>query len=666
MFVLFHRMAGLWRACAALLLLAIAAMLRSTCLAPAGGKRRGTRMAAAFGALLLGGMLTPSQANADVGVTTGTGDSAVVSTAATSTTTLAATTPVVSGTVVTYTATVTGASPTGTVGFFDGASAFSGCSSVVLSGGTATCTATPAAGARSITARYSGDAINEASNSAAVTHTVYARLTTTRAVASITATVGLVRTGVTPIIAAGGVGTRSFALSGGTLPTGLTYNTSSGQLSGTPTTGLAATIFTVTVTDETPGTAQTASNTFMLMVNTRAATTTTLAATTPVVVGSAVTYTATVTGSSPAGTVSFFDGGSSITGCVSRTMINGAASCSATPAVGMRSITATYSGNTANAPSTAAAVTQAVSPPLTTTQTQVGFNGVVGAALAPVIPVTGVNGVGTLSYALSGGTLPTGLSFNTSNGQLSGTPTTALVAKIFFVTVTDQNPGTAQTAAVYFILEVSAATSTTTMAATTPVVAGSAVTYTATVTGVSPSGTVAFFDGGSAIAGCGNQTVSGGTATCATTPVMGMRSITATYSGDANNMTSTAAAVTQTVSAALVTMQMIPFFPGTVGAVLPPITPVIGSGGLGTLGYALSGGTLPTGLSFNTSNGQLTGTPTTALIPTVFIVTVSDQTSGIAQTSAKTFTLVISAATSTTTLAATTPVVAGSPVTYTA
>src|SRR5207253_6522654 len=54
----------------------------------------------------------------------------------------------------------------------------------------------------------------------------------------------------------------------------------------------------------------------MLVASTSTATSTTLASSAnPSVVGANVTFTATVTGSNPTGTVNFTDGGSSISGC---------------------------------------------------------------------------------------------------------------------------------------------------------------------------------------------------------------------------------------------------------------------------------------------------------------------------------------------------------------
>jgi hypothetical protein len=84
-----------------------------------------------------------------------------------------------------------------------------------------------------------------------------------------------------------------------------------------------------------------------------------------------------------------------------------------------------------------------------------------------------------------------------------------------------------------------------------PSPAGQSVTFTATVTGDSPTGTVAFQDGGATIGGCGAQPLSAGTATCTTGALAaGSHSITAVYGGDPTDTSSTSSTLSQTVAAA--------------------------------------------------------------------------------------------------------------------
>ena len=94
------------------------------------------------------------------------------------------------------------------------------------------------------------------------------------------------------------------------------------------------------------------------------ATTTTLATSgSPSVVGANVTFTATVTGTNPTGSVDFTDGGASISGCVSVALSGSGnsltARCSTSSlSAGTHSIVAAYKGDVANLPSSSTALSQ--------------------------------------------------------------------------------------------------------------------------------------------------------------------------------------------------------------------------------------------------------------------------------------------------------------------
>jgi hypothetical protein len=97
-------------------------------------------------------------------------------------------------------------------------------------------------------------------------------------------------------------------------------------------------------------------------------------------------------------------------------------------------------------------------------------------------------------------------------------------------------------------LTVTNPTATTLTSSLNPSQAGQAVTFTATVTGSSPTGTVTFKDGATVL---GTEPVSGGTASFTTSSLSAAaHSITAEYGGDANNIASTSAPLTQTVTMA--------------------------------------------------------------------------------------------------------------------
>jgi hypothetical protein len=118
------------------------------------------------------------------------------------------------------------------------------------------------------------------------------------------------------------------------------------------------------------------------------------------------------------------------------------------------------------------------------------------------------------------------------------------------VAVTDDDGGTGGgTAGV----QVNRAASTTTLAsAPNPAGAGESVTFTAIVNGVGATGTVVFQDGPTSL---GTAPLNGGTANLSTAALSaGVHAITASYTGDENNMPSTSPPLAQTVGNAAPTV----------------------------------------------------------------------------------------------------------------
>jgi hypothetical protein len=99
-------------------------------------------------------------------------------------------------------------------------------------------------------------------------------------------------------------------------------------------------------------------------------------------------------------------------------------------------------------------------------------------------------------------------------------------------------------------------TTTTSLASSlNPSTVGASVTLTATVTGTAPTGSVAFSDGGNAIAGCAAVALTGAgnarTATCTTSAfAQGTHSLVASYGGDGGNAPSASAVLSQAVNQA--------------------------------------------------------------------------------------------------------------------
>lgn len=156
----------------------------------------------------------------------------------------------------------------------------------------------------------------------------------------------------------GGSGGNIFTLTSGSLPSGLSLNASSGEISGTPSTAGNFAII-ITVTDSNSATASTSSFSIAVARLTPTISLALAGAVTSTPIGVAIIITATV---SQNGAVTFKAGGSTISGCSSVSSSGGNATCSWTPsALGSASLTGdlvpTDSTNYANATSATLNVT---------------------------------------------------------------------------------------------------------------------------------------------------------------------------------------------------------------------------------------------------------------------------------------------------------------------
>ncbi|MFN7565301.1 MAG: putative Ig domain-containing protein, partial [Prosthecobacter sp.] len=230
--------------------------------------------------------------------------------------------------------------------------------------------------------------------------------------------------------AAAGAGTSPYvyAVTSGTLPAGLSLNTSTGAITGTPTTATAAT-FTITATDANscPG-----SRSFTL---TPACPTISI---TPVTlpnatVGTAYSQTLTASGgTAPYGTWTITSGTlpAGLTLNASTGVISGTPTTSTGPSVNV-----TVRVNDTYGCQGTQIVSLKVCPVITLNPTSLA-NGVVGLAFNQTVTASG--GVAPYTYNVSSGTLPAGVTLNTSTGALTGTPTTAATSN-FTLGATDAN-----------------------------------------------------------------------------------------------------------------------------------------------------------------------------------------------------------------------------------
>jgi hypothetical protein len=506
-----------------------------------------------------------------------------------------------------YTVTATGGTPTGTVNVDDGSGG--SCSGTVAAG---QCTITFAsAGARTLTATYSGDANFSGSTSPNFGHQVNTASTTT-AITSDTPDPSIV----------GQSYTVNFSISvtapGGGTPTGnVLVSDGLDTCSGTVAAGscvLASTTagaknLTATYAGDgnyTGSTSATASHT----VN-KASTTTAITSDTPdpSSVGGvvAVDFTVTSTGGTPTGNVTVTDGTDSCTGTVA------AGTCNITLTTpGSRPLTASYAGNANFNGSTSPSEPHIVSLNGSTT------------TITSDTPDPSVVGQSVLvNFTVSGGLTPTG-SVNVSdgtdscNGTLSGGSgscslalSTAGARTLVAVYGGDGLHGGSTSAGAAHTVTPASTTTAITGDTPDPSTQGQsvAVTYTVTSTGGTPTGNVTVTDG---VDSC-NGTVAAGTCSLALTTV-GSRPLTATYAGDANFTGSTSAAAAHTVSLPSTTTTITSDLPdpSVIGQGITVDVSVTSGAGTPTGGGTVSDGTDNCSFTLSGGLGSCLLTPTTA------------------------------------------------------
>jgi hypothetical protein len=592
------------------------------------------------------------------------------------------------GQTVTFTATVTAASPgsgtpTGTVTFKDGAVSIGSGS---LSGGSATfSTASLSAGVHTITVAYSGDSNFTGASSAAYSQTVNQDSSSTSVTSSVnpsavnqtvtfTATVSASAPGSgtptgTVTFLDGGLSIGTGTLSGGTATFTTSFSTSGNH--------------SITATYAGDANFTGSAGTMTQSVTIATSSTTVASSVNPSVFGQTVTFTATVTAGSgsntPTGTVTFFDGGTSIgTG----TLAGGGGSASAnlttsTLTLGNHTITVTYGGDS-NFLSSA-------SGPITQTVNKSGTSTIVSSSANPSVFGQGVTFTATVSPAGAGAGTPGGtvtfldsaatLGTATLSGGTASITTSSLAVGSHTITVSysgDSNFNASTSAAITQTVNKDS-TTTTASSSANPSVFGQTVTFTATVTANPPgagtaTGTVTFLDGAATL---GTAPLSGGTATLMTSAqAVGMHTITVSYGGDTNFSGSTSTAITQTVnpdgSTTTVTSSVNPTgfgqtatFTATVTAAAP------GSGApTGTVTFLDGGASIASG---TLSGGSATfSTSTLSVGMHTITVSYSGDSNFNSSTSSAITQTVTKASTTTTLTSSANPSGAGQPVTFTA
>lgn len=249
----------------------------------------------------------------------------------------------------------------------------------------------------------------------------------------------------------------------------------------------------------------------------------------------AVTYSA---GSSNACTVN------SSTGLVSITASSGTCSISATIAADSE-----YSSATTATPVsiTVSKANQAnlVASQVTSTST---WNGTAYTAV-PTFSTTGGTDNGAVTYSVTSGTATScSLSNSTATGTLTASTSGTCTVTATKAATTNYNSATSTLVFTF----VKASTTTTLVSSHSAVTYGSTFNETATVSPSSATGTVSFSNNGTPITGCSSVNLISGVAVCSTwRPSVGIYdSITATYSGGTNHLTSSSSGVSLEITKA--------------------------------------------------------------------------------------------------------------------
>lgn len=403
--------------------------------------------------------------------------------------------------------------------------------------------------------------------------------------------------------ASGGSGTRTWSASG--LPGGLGINSATGVISGTPTVAFSSTV-TVSVQDTAGGNA---SKQLGLTISTG------LTITTDFLPAGAqgVAYSAALQATGGSGTRNW-------------TVTNLPSGLGVNSATGVISGTPTANGSftlsvsvTDGALSASKQLALAIAGGLTITTAALP-SGSAGVFYIATVEANG--GSGTRTWSATG--LPAGLTINASNGQISGTPTTAGSSQVN-VSVTDAT-GTAQKTLALVISGGTLTISTVTLASGTVGVA-----YSTSLQGTGGTGNYTW----SATGLPGGLSIVQNTGVITGTPTAAGTSTVTIGLSDGN--TSTTKQFTLAVAAALnITTTALPS--GSVG--VPYTTQLQASGAGSSVTWVLSGGTqLPAGLQLNSASGVINGTPTAAGT-TTFTVQLTDTTANT--TTSKQFSITIS------------------------
>ena len=435
------------------------------------------------------------------------------------------------------------------------------------------------------------------------------------------------------IAVTGGAGSLNYSVTVGTLPAGLSLNSSTGAITGTPT-GPGGTInFTVQVKDSSTVSPQTNTKAMSVIINLPPAPQITTATLPADVEGTAYNQALALTGGLAPFTYSISAG--ALPAGLSINAGTGAISGTPTGPNGTASFTVKVADSSNPAQTAAQPLSIAVNlPPAPSTTTLSLPSDVEFTAYNQTVVAAG--GLAPLTYSVSVGSLPAGMSISASTGAITGTPSGPNGTVNFTVKVTDKsNPvqSASQPLSIAVNLPPAPAISTTTLPG---VVEFANYSQTIAATGF---GTLIYsVSAGSLPAGL-NLNSSTGKITGAPTGPNG----TASFTIKVTDTSSPTQSASQPLSIAVI----LPTAPAISTTTLPGAVEfsnynqTVAATGFGTLNYSVSLGTLPAGLSLNSSTGAITGAPTGPNGTSSFTIKLTDS-SNPAQTASQALSIAVS------------------------
>lgn len=400
------------------------------------------------------------------------------------------------------------------------------------------------------------------------------------------------------------VGTPTWTLTSGVLPSGLTLDASTGTISGTLSTPATATNLALSVRDSFDGTSATSAP-FSISVLAQPS----ISVLTSYQGGRNASFLASPVANNVFGALTWSLAGGVLppwatldpsTGTISGTPPDEATY----PGISVR-VTDSANGSAVSQPFAIVVGSGMYATTLATT-----YNPRVGKAFATDAPIVFRNS-GAVAWSLASGTIPAGLSLDQATGVISGTPTTPSTTTLT-LRMTDASTATAVTQALTF--ETSPAPTVT--YASTSLRVGASLTLAPTVTDARGSQSWAVASG--TLPAWATLDPNTGTISGVPTEVGSFTLAIRVTDGDSTSGTSSSFSIAATQG--LTVSNKAPSYGGRINQAFS-MAPVTIGNAIGTLSWSLAPNSgIPSGLGVNASTGALVGTPAVSGGPTVNVV----------------------------------------------